>query len=135
MSDHAFNQLTESISALTRTLCELLELKKHEFCWLKSQQQLVTKSDLKETEQKIMSAISDFAAKQTAFNDRVDVAITDLQGDVQTLNDTIAQLQSSPGAITPEDQALLDGLQTRAESITTKLEALDALTPPKPPTA
>ncbi len=83
----------------------------------------------------IMSVISDFAAKQAAFNDRMDTAIADLQGDVKTLNDEIAKLQASSGAISAEDQALLDGLQTRAQGITDKLEALDALTPPPPPAA
>lgn len=81
-----------------------------------------------------MSAISDFVVKQTAFNDRQDAAITDLQGDVQNLTEQIEALQNSPGEITPEDQAALDALQVRAESITTKLEALNSLTPPKPPT-
>jgi len=88
-----------------------------------------------ETERKIMSAISDFAAKQKAFNDRQDAAVTGLQGDVKSLNDKIEELQNSPGGITPEDQALLDELEARGEAIATKLEALDALTPPTPPVA
>jgi predicted nucleic acid-binding Zn-ribbon protein len=87
-----------------------------------------------ETERKIMSAISDFAVKQDAFNDRQDAAITGLQGDVQALKDEITKLQNSPGTITPEDQATLDRIQARSETIATKLEALDALTPPTPPT-
>ena len=80
-----------------------------------------------------MSKISEFATAQNAFNDRIDVAVTGLQGDVQALNDEIAKLQASAGEVTPEDQASLDAIQARAETITTKLEALDALTPPKPP--
>jgi capsule polysaccharide export protein KpsE/RkpR len=83
----------------------------------------------------IMSAISDFAAAQAVFNDRMDTAITGLQGDVANLNEQIAALQASAGTITPEDQALLDGIQTRAQAITDKLEALDSLTAPVPPTA
>lgn len=82
-----------------------------------------------------MSKISDFATAQNAFNDRVDTAITGLQGDVQALNDKITELQNSPGTVTPEDQALLDALQARGETIAAKLEALDALTPPTPPPA
>lgn len=84
---------------------------------------------------KIMSAISDFAAAQAAFNDRMDTAITGLQGDVANLNEQIAALQATQGAITPEDQALLDGIQARAQGITDKLEALDGLTAPVPPAA
>jgi hypothetical protein len=82
---------------------------------------------------KIMSKISEFATAQNAFNDRMDVAVTGLQGDVKALNDEIAKLQGSAGEVTPEDQASLDAIQARAETITTKLEALDAMTAPKPP--
>lgn len=81
-----------------------------------------------------MSAISDFASKVQAFFDRQDVAITDLQGDVKNLQDQIAALQASQGTITPEDQALLDGIQARASAVSDKLDALDALTPPVTPT-
>jgi len=81
-----------------------------------------------------MSAISEFAAKQNEFNDRVDAAVTGLTGDIQTLNDKITELQNSSGGITPEDQILLDDIEARSAVIATKLEALDALTPPKPPT-
>lgn len=86
-------------------------------------------------ERNIMSAISDFAAKQNAFNDRIDAAVTGLQGDVDALNKTIQDLQNSAGTVTPEDQASLDALQARGEVIAAKLEALDALTPPTPPSA
>ena len=80
-----------------------------------------------------MSSISDFAAAQAAFNDRIDAAVSGLTGDIQTLSAQIAELQASQGTISPEDQALLDAIQARAESITVRLEALDALTPPAPP--
>ena len=85
----------------------------------------------------IMSAISDFNDKLKAFFDRQDTAITDLQGDVKSLQDQIAALQNSTGTITPEDQALLDGITTRVSAVSDKLDALDALTPPAapPPTA
>jgi DNA anti-recombination protein RmuC len=96
----------------------------------------------------IMSAISDFAAKQKAFNDRQDAAIdslvassTGLTGDVADLKALIEKLQNSPGEISPEDQATLDELSTRAESTATKaegvaaaLKTLDEQTPPAPPT-
>lgn len=100
-----------------------------------SRHEAATKHDLELMEERIMSAISDFATKQNAFNDRIDTAISDLSSDVQALNDKITELQNSPGAITPEDQALLDAIQARTGTVATKLEALDALTPPKPPVA
>src|ERR1035437_568445 len=86
--------------------------------------------EIKELKESIMSAISDFASAQTAFQDRMDTAVTDLQGDVKNLTDQIAALQASNGTITPADQALLDGIQTRAGTIADKLDALDSLTPP-----
>jgi len=88
---------------------------------------------LKETEKKIMSKISEFADRQNTFNDRMDIAVTDLQGDVKSLNDQIVALQATSGSITPEDQVLLDNIEARASGIATKLEALDALTPPVVP--
>lgn len=97
----------------------------------------------------LMSAISDFAAKQKEFNQRqataIDGAVESLKGltdDVAALNKKIEELQNSPGTITPEDQALLDDLQTqgdaaaqKAESLANALKALDEQTPPTPPTA
>ena len=83
----------------------------------------------------IMSKISDFAAAQTAFNDRMDKAIADIVEDVKNLNAQIAALQASSGTITPEDQALLDKLQAQGAALADKLDAADALTPPVPPTA
>lgn len=83
--------------------------------------------------QTIMSAISDFATKQNAFNARLDTAIAGVTSDVAALNAKIEELQNTPGAITPEDQALLDEIETRSDAITTKMEALDALTPPAVP--
>lgn len=94
---------------------------------------LATQCDLHEMQRKIMSAISDFAARQAAFNERQDAAVTALQGDVKFLQDKIDALQNSAGQITPEDQALLDQIDQRADAVATKLEALDALTPPAVP--
>lgn len=125
--------LAEAISSLAGELKRLVEQRQIEFDYLKSHAGLATKHDLKVTERTIMSAISDFAAKQSAFQDRVDVAVTGLQGDIQGLNDLITKLQNSPGTVTPEDQASLDAIQARSSAIADKLDALDALTPPVVP--
>lgn len=81
----------------------------------------------------IMSAISDFAAKQKAFNDRTGAAIDGIVADIKTLNDKITELQNSAGTVTPEDQALIDDLQAKGEALASKAEALDAQNPPPPP--
>lgn len=80
-----------------------------------------------------MSAVSVFVDQMNAFFTRQDAAVADLQGDIDNLNEQIKALQDSQGTITPEDQALLDGIQAKASSISDKLDAMDALTPPKAP--
>jgi len=90
-------------------------------------------TDLDKQLKEIMSAISDFATAQNAFNDRQDAAITALGKDIEVLNQKITDLQNSAGQITLEDQKLLDDIQARASGIADKLDALDALTPPPPP--
>lgn len=142
-------QLLESICGLTHAIREATEQRKHEFDFFKSMSQLPTKHDLNHVKDIIMSAISDFAAKQKAFNDRQGAAIDSLvssvagvTGDVKTLNDKITELQNSSGGVTPEDQALIDDLETQGDALATKLETvtaslkgLDDATPPSVPSA
>jgi hypothetical protein len=82
---------------------------------------------------RIMTVISDFAATVQSHFDSVATSIDGLSGDVQGLKDMIETLQNTPGAITPEDQALLDQIQSRAEEIASRIVTLDAMTPPAPP--
>jgi len=82
-----------------------------------------------------MTKISDFAAKQKAFNDAMSTAIDGVASDVAALNAKIAELQASAGAVTPEDQALLDALEAQGGALAARLTALDDLTPPAVPTA
>ena len=81
----------------------------------------------------IMSAISDFAAKQKAFNDRTGAAIDGIVSDIQALNDKIQELQNSAGTVTPEDQALIDDLVAKGDALAQRAEALDNMNPPSPP--
>ena len=121
---------------LTEVIQSLLGLRQDVQALRLDLRDLATKSDLAKTERTIMSAISEFSARVTAHNERIDAAVTGLQGDVDALKKKIEELQNSPGAITPEDQALLDGIEARASGVADKLAALDALTPPTaPPTA
>lgn len=122
--------LTRAIEGLALAMRDQTQQCKFEFDWTIAHHNFATKQDVLNLTHKIMSKISDFAAKQNAFNDRLDAAITGLQGDIKTLNDAIQKLQTSQGQITPEDQALLDQIEARADGIATKLEALDNLTPP-----
>src|SRR4030095_316429 len=101
-------------------------IKKAAHDWIRSQSKGVTIHDLNEMEARIMSAISDFVAKVTAHNDRVDVAIDGLVGDVDWLVEQIKALQENPGPITPQDQALLDGVETRLPGGGDQPRTLDA---------
>ncbi len=94
-----------------------------------------------------MSAFSEYATKQAAFNARQSAAIDSLvssqaglAADIQALNDKITALQNSAGEVTPEDQILLDQLESqatalseRSEAVSNALAALDAQTPPAVP--
>lgn len=84
----------------------------------------------------VMSVISDFAARQKAFNESLTNSLSGIEGDIKSLNDRITELQNSPGEVTPEDQALLDALQVQGEQLASKFTELDNLTPPVvPPSA
>lgn len=77
--------------------------------------------------------IVEFAAKQNAFMDRLEVAHTGIASDIVSLNETITKLQNTPPVLTAEDQALLDTIQSKSEALAAKIEALDNLTPPPVP--
>ncbi len=80
-----------------------------------------------------MSAISKFAEAQRVYNEKMDMAVKGLQGDIKFLNDEISKFQNSPGEVSAEDQASLDLLEARARDISSNLDALDSITPPLPP--
>ena len=83
----------------------------------------------------VSESIKAFADAQNAFNDADDAAVDAIVKEVADLNAKIVELQNSPGTLTPADQATLDALQARGRSISDKLTALSATTPPAPPVA
>lgn len=128
-------ELAEAIVYLTHELRESRGQRKIEMEWFKSHFSLATKHDLEQMEKRIMSKISEFADAVEAHNSAVDAAVQGLTDDIANLNKQITDLQNSAGTITPEDQARLDAIQARSQSVADKLASLDALTPPvTPPT-
>ncbi len=122
-------------AVIAHELVAINETLKAGFDWLRSHANLATKDDLKHLGELIMSKISDFADAVDAHNTAVDTAISGLTDDIANLNKQISDLQNSAGQITPEDQARLDAIQARSQTVADKLAALDALTPPvAPPT-
>lgn len=82
-----------------------------------------------------MDAIATFAAQQTAFNTELASDLTDLSTKIGALNDKITALQNSAGVVSPEDQALIDKLQTAGAALVTQADVLAGKVPPTPPTA
>jgi hypothetical protein len=81
----------------------------------------------------IMSAVSEYAAAQKAFNAQLHEALDGIHADVEALKAKIDQLQNNPGPISPADQALLDELQSEAAALVARTRAVDDLTPPEIP--
>jgi cell division protein FtsB len=96
----------------------------------------VSKADLNQLLNKIMSAIETFGTAVNASFDKLGTAVDGVAADVDFLKAEIKKLQDNPGPISPADQAILDGIQARADQLDQKVEALDAMTsqPPVPPT-
>lgn len=76
------------------------------------------------------SPIQDFADKVNADYAVIQTAVDGLTEDIKTLNDQIAALQSSSGAISAADQASLDAVEATAAGLASKISALDAQTAP-----
>lgn len=77
--------------------------------------------------------VKQYTEAQTAFMDRQDAAIDGISSDFDQLKADIAKLNASAGVLNAEDEALLGSITTRSEKISTKLEALDAMTAPPVP--
>lgn len=77
-----------------------------------------------------MSAISDFSDRVAASFTQISIGIDGVTADVAMLKDLIEQLQNSPGAISPEDQALLDEMESLAANLSARITALDEATQP-----
>lgn len=82
-----------------------------------------------------MSKISEFGDTVNTRFDELGTAVDGVAADVEFLKKEIERLQNTPGPISAEDQATLDGIQARANALSDKVKALDAATeqPPVPP--
>ncbi len=85
----------------------------------------------------VSATFDDFGTKV----DELTTSLNGLAGDIKAQADLIAQLQASGRAVTAEDQALIDGIDAKGKSAAARLttvsdglKALDAVTPPTPPT-
>ena len=146
MTDCDSKRLTEAILAL---VCELRASRKDGQIRDELKKGLLAlEKQIARLENKFMSAISDLTDKFNARFDQIGTSVdeivasqTAIAADVTFLKETILKLQQNPGPISPEDQALLDALETRVNGLATKVAAasqalkdLDAQTeqPPTP---
>lgn len=133
-------ELIHALLHLTHEMREDREQRKHENAIL---------CRLADMERNIMSKLSDYLGSQKTWNARQEASVDSIVasqagivGDVAELVRLIAELQNSPGGVTPEDAATIDELQAKGEALTSKVEgvasalaALDAERPPVvPPT-
>lgn len=91
-----------------------------------------TKHDVIESEKRLMKAVEDFAAAQTALLAKLGSAVDGVTGDVAGLKARIEELLASQD-LTPEDKARLQGINDATQALADRLEALDAATPPVTP--
>ena len=83
----------------------------------------------------IMSAISDFAVKQQAHNDKMAADLVSLASKADAQNALIQTLQNSPGPISPADQATLDQLDAGGNALVAQADAMVGVVPPVVPAA
>ena len=108
---------------------------REEYAW--SRITPASKHDLHSLQDKLMSVISDMAAKEQDDFANLNTALVKIQTGILAQNALIAQLQASVGGVTAGDQALIDQLETgssalvtQANSISTTLPQAPVVTPP-----
>lgn len=83
-------------------------------------------------QEKIMTAISDYAAKVKASFTTIGNSLDAIEDDIKTLADKITEMQNNPGPITAADQTLLDEAEVLANGLVARVGAIDAQHPPVP---
>ena len=76
-----------------------------------------------------MSAISDLAAQQAAFNSTISSDLDSIKNSVTDLNTTIQTLQNSTGSVTASDQALIDTMESQGKNLQAKADLLAGKAP------
>jgi hypothetical protein len=82
---------------------------------------------------KLMSQVTDFAAKVQASFDKVNADLDNITAGIQSLDALITAFQNSPGTLSPSDQTALDQIQAASQALVAKADAV-SVTPPTPPT-
>ncbi len=86
-------------------------------------------------EQAIMSAITDWAAKESADLTTISTTLDGVVTGIAALDALITNFQDSTGTLSAADQAALDGIQAASKVLVTKSAGISVAppTPPPPP--
>lgn len=72
-----------------------------------------------------MSKISEFETRQKERHTAMEVAVEGIATDIAELVAKIAELQNSPGEVTPEDQVLLDALEAASVALLARVQGIN----------
>ena len=103
---------------------------REEYAW--SRITPASKHDLHELQTKLMSVISDMAAKEQADFAALTTQLQNIQSGVGNLQTLIKQLQASGGVVTAEDQALIDQMEKVSDSVVAAANAITTAVPAAP---
>ncbi len=81
----------------------------------------------------IMTALSDYADKVTAFVADISGDLDSISTQITALQATITTLNNSAGAVTPADQASIDQALAQLTTLAAKADSAAGKTPPPPP--
>jgi NAD-specific glutamate dehydrogenase len=83
-----------------------------------------TQSDLVKMESKLMSQITDWAAKEQADLTTINASLAQIVTQIAALNAQIAAFNNSPGTLAAADQAALDGIKAASDALVTSAAAI-----------
>lgn len=83
--------------------------------------------------QQNVPAIKEFVDAANAFIDQAEASVGGLDGDIKGLKADLEAINTSPGKLSTEDQDSLNSALARVSSLSSKVKALDDMTPDKVP--
>jgi pectin methylesterase-like acyl-CoA thioesterase len=91
---------------------------------LESLADIPTKHDLQETERKIMSQLTDWAATENADLTAINANLNAIVTTVANLSAHIAAFNNSPGTLSASDQAAIDAIKATSDTLVTQSAAI-----------
>lgn len=117
----------ESAHLLTHAILELTAAVRGGHC---KHETNILLARIEESEKRIMSQITDWAAKEQANLDAVSGTLDGIVKGIADLDAKITALQNSPGTLSAADQAALDSIVAASGALVTKSAAISTAPPP-----